>query len=235
MKIFYKITGIIRNWGLLVRSLIARTPDRVRHNVPYISQFANPGWAEMVLKDGQPLAKDMLWPDSGAQTIEEYEHWALSLCGMACASMVLAFFTTKTYRTIKLAKDATKAGVYTETDGEISSMQYRPFVKWIKKFDIKAVIYTKLTLRSIQTLLADGALIIASVNPNIRGFNTAPNAQVGGHLVLITGYNKIEKTITIQNPAGFENNQSQENHSIPFKEWTIYFAGLGISVQSTRR
>lgn len=230
MKIFYKITETFSNLTLLVRSLLTRTPERVRHSVPYISQFANPGWAEMVLKDRQPLRKDMMWPDSGAETIEEYERWALAACGMACASMLLAFYTKKTFKVIKLARDAMRAGVYTEADKEIFAMQYRPFTKWIKKFGIKATVHTKLSFSSIQTLLAGGSLIIASVNPNIRGFNTAPNTQVGGHLVLITGYNKVENTITFHNPSGFENNQSQVHHTISLKEWNIYFAGRGIAV-----
>lgn len=235
MKIFYKIIGIIRNLVLLVRSLMTRTPDRVRHSVPYISQFANPGWAEMVLKDGQELNKDILWPDSGAETMEEYERWALAACGMACTSMLLAFYTQKNFKVVKLARNAMQAGVYTETNGEISSMQYRPFTKWIKKFGITATIYTKLTFRSIQTLLANNSLIIASVNPNIRGFNTAPNTQVGGHLVLITGYNKTENTITFHNPSGFENNQSQAHHTVSLKEWNIYFTGRGIAVSYKKK
>jgi hypothetical protein len=231
MKVIYKTQQLLGNLVLLLRSLYSRTPDRVRHTVPYISQFANPAWAEMVLADNQPLNKDIMWPQSGANTIAEYEHWALSICGMACAAMAIAFYTGKTYKTIPLAKDATQAGVYTQTDGTISPMQFQPFVKWIRKFGLKGSVYTKLTVRSIQTLLADNALVIASVNPNIRGFNTAPNTQVGGHLVLVTGYNKKDNTITFHNPSGFENNNSQVNHTIPVKEWVIYFSGRGIAVR----
>jgi len=195
-----------------------------------VSQFANPGWAEMVLKDGQPLTKDILWPESGAKTVDEYASWALAACGMACASMAISFFNHKQYRVVQLARNAMKFGVYTEADGEISAMQYRPFVRWIAQFDITAVIYTKLTIKSIQHLLTKNELVVASVNPNIRGYNTAPNTQVGGHLVLVTGYNKTEKTITIQNPSGFENNQSQSNHHVSFKEWNIYATGRGIAI-----
>jgi hypothetical protein len=233
MKAFYKIKQIFNNWFLKVRSLIARTPDRVRHNVPYISQFANPSWAEMVIKDNQPITKDILWPDSGAKTIEEYERWALSTCGMACTAMLLAFFKKGTFQTIPLAWDAAKFRVYQkEADGSISSMQYQPYIKWIAKYNLRATIYTKLTFRSIRTLLSSGSLIIASVNPNIRDFNTAPATQIGGHLVLIVGYNKKDKTLTIHNPSGFENNETQINHTLPLKEWTIYFAGRGIAVKS---
>ena len=232
MKPFYKITRLIRNLSLLVHSLVSRSPERVRQSVPYKSQFANPAWAEMVIKDGQPLNKDILWPDSGAKTIEEYEHWALSACGMACASMIIAFFKKKDFKVIKLARDAMKSGVYTESDGKISEMNHRSFVTWIKKFNIKATIYSKLSLRSIHHLLSKNNLIIASVNPNIQGYNTVPNTQIGGHLVLVTGYNKAENTITIHNPSGFENNQSQVNHTVSVKEWNIYFTGHGIALRN---
>jgi len=233
MKVFYKIKQLLSNWVLKVRSLITRTPELVKNNVPYISQFANPAWAEMVIKDDQPLARDLMWEESGARSIKEYERWALATCGMACTAMILAFFNKGSFQTIPLARDAAKHGVYKkEADNSISSMHYQPYTKWIKKYDLAATTYTGLSFRSIRTLLSSGSLIIASVNPNIRGFNTAPATQVGGHLVLVTGYNKKDETITFHNPSGFENNQSQVNHTVPVKEWVIYFAGRGIAVKS---
>ncbi len=235
MKPFYKITQLLRNITLVGRSFFVRTPDRVRNSVPYVSQFANPAWAEMVLKDGQPLSKDMLWPESGAETIAEYEQWALNACGMACASMAISFFTKKDYPVVKLGRDALRAGVYTQEDDGISTMQYRPFTKWIAKFGITGKVYTKLTLRGLHTLLAQDALVIASVNPNIRGYNTVPNTQVGGHLILVTGYNKTDNTVTFHNPSGFENSQSQSYHTVPLKEWHIYFAGRAIAVSATKK
>jgi len=230
MKVIYKINQAIRNSVLAIRSLITRTPERVRHTVPYVSQFANPAWAEMVIKDDQPLSKDMLWPDSGAKTIEEYEEWALSACGMACASMLIAFYREKTFPVVTLARDARKSGVYTTDNGEISSMLYRPFVVWLRKFGVTGHVYTKLTFRSIKMLLASNSLIIVSVNPNIRQYNTAPATQIGGHLVLITGFNQTDRTITFHNPSGFENDQTQSNHTMPWREFEIYFAGRGIAV-----
>jgi len=232
MKIIYKIKQLLSNCLLLVRTFVSRTPERVRHTVPYVSQFGSPSWAEMVLKDDQPLARDLAWEDSGARSIKEYERWALTTCGMACTSMLLLFFKKGEFRTIPLARDAAKSGVYLKDGDGISSMQYQPYITWLKRFGLRATIYTKLTPRSIQTLLASGSLVIASVNPNIRDYNTAPAMQIGGHLVLIVGYNKKEKTLTLHNPSGFENNQTQENHTLPLKEFTIYFAGRGIGVRA---
>lgn len=233
MNLFRKLFSLVRNLPLLVLTFVFRSPDQVKHQVPYISQFANPAWAEMVIKSDQPLAKDMLWEESGAKTIEDYERWALTTCGMACTAMILRFFNKGDYKTISLAKDASNVGVYTKgEDGEISAMQYRPYTKWVKKFGVKAKIHHDLSFRSICYLLSQNQLLIASVNPNIRDYDTAPKTQVGGHLVLVTGYNKKDRMITIHNPSGFENNNTQVNHTLRVQDFYIYFAGRGIAVRS---
>lgn len=187
----------------------------------------------MVLKDNQPLSRDLQWEDSGARSIKEYERWALVTCGMACTAMALRFFGKGVWHTIPLARDAALARVYLKEGKGISGMQYRPYVTWIKQFDLQATIYTKLTFRSISYLLSKRKLLIASANPNIRGFDTAPKTQVGGHLILLTGYNKKEKTVTFHNPSGFENDETQSNHTLPYKEFMMYFAGQGISITTT--
>jgi len=204
----------------------------IRNSVPYVSQFANPSWAEMVLKDDQPIARDLLWEESGARSVKEYERWVLAICGMACTVMLLQHFKKGSFKTILLARDAAKLGVYHKDGDGISAMQYRPYTKWIRKYGIKASIHTNLTFRSICYLLSTNRLIIASVNPNLRDYNTAPKTQVGGHLILITGYNKKDKSVTFHNPSGFENNGTQSNHTMKWKEFIIYFAKRGISVRS---
>jgi hypothetical protein len=198
-----------------------------------VSQFANLSWAEMVLKDDQPIRKDLMWKESGARTIEEYERWVLSTCGMACTAMLLQFYKKGNFKTIPLARDAAKVGVYKKEGKDISAMQHRPYIKWIRKFHCRATIYTKLSFRSISYLLSKNSLIIASVNPNINDYETAPKTQRGGHLVLITGYNKKDKMITFHNPAGFENNQTQANHTLAMKDFDMYFSGKGIAIKNT--
>jgi hypothetical protein len=231
MKLLHKIKRLCNNLTLKVLALFARTPERLRHNVPYVSQFANSSWAEMVLKDNQPIARDLLWEKSGARSIKEYERWVLSICGIACTSMALQFYKKGEYQTIPLARDAARVGVYKKDGDGISSMQYVPYTKWIKKFNLRGTIYTKVSFKSLCYLLAKKRLFIASVNPNISSFTSAPATQVGGHLVLITGYNKKEETLTLHNPAGFENNQTQSNHTISLKEFKIYFSGQGIALK----
>jgi len=188
----------------------------------------------MVLKDNQPIERDLLWEESGARSVKEYKRWVLSICGMACTLMALQFYKKGTFKTIPLARDAAKVGVYKKDGDGISSMQYVPYVKWIRKFNLSATIYSRISFRSLCYLLSKQRLVIASVNPNIRGFSTAPSTQVGGHLILITGYNKKDKTVTFHNPSGFENSQTQSNHTVSLKEFTIYFSGQGIALKNRR-
>lgn len=232
MKLFHKIKHQFNNLILRIQTLLARTPERVRLNVPYVSQFANPSWAEMVLKDNQPIERDLQWEESGARSIKEYERWVLSICGMACTVMALHFYNKGSFKTILLARDAAKQGVYKKDGDGISSMQYVPFAKWIKKFHLRATIYTHISFRSLCYLLSKQRLVMVSVNPNISGFTSAPATQVGGHLVLITGYNKKDKTITFHNPSGFENDQTQSYHTVSVKEFKIYFSGQGIALKN---
>ena len=230
MKPFHKIKMLFNNLVLKVLALFTRTPDRVRLPVPYVSQFANPSWAEMVLKDNQPIARDLMWEESGARSVKEYERWVLSICGMACTLMALQYYKKGDFTIIPLARDASKIGVYKKEGNGISSMQYVPYTKWLKKFNLRGIIYTKLSFKSLCYLLSKQHLFIASVNPNISDFISAPATQVGGHLVLVTGYNKKEETVTFHNPSGFENNQTQSHHTVSSKEFMIYFSGRGIAI-----
>jgi len=231
MKLLHKIKRQYNNLALKIWSLLSRTPERVRLSVPYVSQFANPSWAEMVLKDNQPIDRDLMWEESGARSVTEYERWVLAICGMACTVMALQFFKKGEFKTIPLARDAAKVGVYKKDGGGISSMQYVPYVRWICKFNLRATIYSHISFKSLCYLLSKQRLVIVSVNPNISSFTSAPATQVGGHLVLVTGYNKKEETVTLHNPSGFENNQTQSNHTVSLKEFMLYFSGRGIALK----
>jgi hypothetical protein len=234
MKLLHKIKRQFNNLTLKMWSLLTRTPERMRLSVPYVSQFANPSWAEMVLKDNQPIDRDLMWEESGARSVKEYERWVLSICGMACTAMALQFYKKSVFKTILLARDAAKVGVYKKDGDGISSMQYVPYKKWIRKFNLKATIYSRISFKSLCYLLSRQRLVIVSVNPNISGFTSAPATQVGGHLILITGYNKKEETVTFHNPSGFENNQTQSNHTVSLKEFVLYFSGQGIALKDRR-
>ena len=103
---------------------------------------------------------------------------------------------------------------------------------WKKRYGVQGKIYTRLGVRGLQKLLSDGNVVIVSVNPNIREYETTSNEQRGGHLVLVTGYDKKENTLTLHNPSGFASQNTQENHTVPISKFLKYYAGRGIALSS---
>ena len=60
--------------------------------------------------------------------------------------------------------------------------------------------------------------MIVSVNPNIREYETASNDQRGRHLVLVTGYDKQQGTMTLHHSSEFKSQDTQEYQAIPVKK-----------------
>ena len=213
--------------------MIARSQtqkEQVDCNVPFVCQFSTPENAEPSLRRTLVPLKDNSWKQSGAVSQQRYSDWAFTMCGMASTAMILECFLNKRILPAILAEDALKHGVYNDNSDEISAMKYRQYVSWIKKYGLTAEIYTRLTIRGLEHSLAMGRLAIVSVSPNIRGFNTAPTKQKGGHLVVVTGYNLSNQTITINNPSGFTSTKTQQQHQLLITDFKKYYAGRGIVV-----
>lgn len=230
MKSLAKLYNLYDNGKLHILANTATLPPVIKNDVPFISQFASADWSEKVLRDGDSEESDPAWSDSGATSKKEYVLWVTTICGMACTVMALQFFTNKQYRTISIAKDAYGAGVYKPENEHISHMHYYEYAQWVTKYSIKATVYSRLHITGICYILFRGGLVMVSVNPNIRGYNTADPAKKGGHLVLVTGYNNIEQTITFHNPSGFVSNGSHSSHTLPMAQFQKFFAGRGIGL-----
>jgi uncharacterized protein YvpB len=151
---------------------------------------------------------------------------------MACTSMALLFFKRRNEGIVSLAKDAFRHSVYKLHGDGLSNMHYAEYVPWIRKYGLKATIYTRMNIQGLQYLLSKGTLVIVSVNPNIRGYITADPKQKGGHLVLVTGYDKKANTITFHNPSGFVRLGTQQNHTVPIPVFCQFFAGRGIALKN---
>lgn len=228
MKLVTKLAQELRNIRYNVRSRISRIKQSINFDVPYVCQFAQPEHAELSLKKQLKPANDPHWKNTGALSPERYADWAFTMCGMASAAMALKHMKGKAELPALLAEDALKHGVYLDEKGILSSMKYREFASWIKKYGIQADVYSKLSLRGIQYALSHNRLVMISVNPNIRGYDTAPRNQKGGHLVLVVGYDLSKKTIMINNPSGFTSTNTQVKHILTNAEFRKYYAGRGI-------
>lgn len=231
MRLLDKLKQETTNVSLKLAALTGKK-QTVVNDVGFVSQFTNPKWAEKILKDGEPKTSDPDWQQSGAESAEEYEKWVTTICGMACTAMALEYFGKGKHQTITMAKDALHHGVYQEHSGELSDMRYKEYVDWVSNFGISATLYSRLTISGIKHILSKGGLVIVSVNPNIRGYETAPKKQKGGHLVLVKGYNETDNTITIHNPSGFVSQNTHTNHTLTIDIFRMYFADRGISLYS---
>lgn len=211
-----------------IRARLTRIKPTAHYDVPYVCQFALPTSAETSLKKELRPVDDSAWKETGASSPERYAQWAFTMCGMASTAMALGYFNGIKVKPAELAEDALKHGVYLEDEQSISGMRYKQFTSWVKKFGIVAEMYSRLSVRGIQLALSLGHLAIVSVNPNIRGYETASRDQKGGHLVLVTGYNSNKGTISINNPSGFESTNTQLGHLLPISEFKKFYAGRGI-------
>jgi len=232
MKFLKKILmrGIqeIKNAVYSARATFGVSKQQVNNDVPYISQFAVPASAEATMKGELLPMDDPHWRESGALTPERYAMLASNICGMASAAMAIEFFKGGSPKPAALAEDALSAGVYQENKTGLTDMNYRKFAKWIQKFGLHADVYTRLNLRGIYHALSSGKLVMVSVNPNIRGYSLSREDQIGGHLVLVTGYDKTAHLVTINNPSGFLSTNSQKGHVLTNDQFLRYFAGRGI-------
>lgn len=209
----------------------ARVPKTIILDVPYVSQFARAEDAERILRKKLLLSKDPHWALSGAVSRKEYDSWARSICGMACASMIMNFYGISAKRPVELAKEAMTTGVYTyDKAGKVSDMQYRPFVEWLRQYDLWGAIHSRLSVQGLKAALADGKLSVVSVSPTINQPIVTYSGKKGGHLVVVTGYDDVTGELLINNPSGFASSGTQKGYRISERVFSRYFAGRGIVV-----
>jgi len=233
MKIYRRFIQELNNFIYAFKAYASRIKPKVEYNVPFVCQFAHSDHSELSLKKKLDPKDDKYWFETGAISPERYAEWAFTMCGMASAAMALSHFKNKDIKPVVLAEDALSHNVYhEEEDGTLSSMKYREFAEWIGKYNLKATVLSRLNVRGIQFALTNEKLVMISVNPDIREYETASQTQKGGHLVIVTGYNKDERTIIINNPSGFVSNNTQIGHTISLKVFNKYYAGRGIILDS---
>lgn len=121
---------------------------------------------------------------------------------MACLKMILATRHKTAPALVTLGKLAAHHGVYELHNNIVEGMFYKPFVPFVQQeFGLRARIKTPLHLFDILSALHRGYFVIASVSPAIRWLGTAP-PTVGGHLVLIVGYDMAGQQLFLHNPSG---------------------------------
>lgn len=200
-----------------------------RNEVPFFSQWETPDMTLPLLAEGPAaLHRDPLWRNSGAETVEDYAHWAVNVCGMACLKMILAA-RGEIHPTLELARACTRYGGYVvnAADGSIKGLIYAPFVTFVgERFGLAAETMTKIDVTTIPDILSKWRFFIASVHPSIRWPDREPPAK-GGHLVLVTAASP--EAIRFHNPSGHER-ESQANVMLPLAAFDRFFANRGVAI-----
>ena len=159
--------------------------------IPYASQWESPALAEQILAKTIEAQADPQWRRSGAASADEYAMWSWNGCGMACLKMILADQGIQV-PLVTLAKQCLAYGGYQEPLASSPGLFYKPFCQFVKKsYRLEAKAISALSLAEILHHTAQHHYVIASVNYEIRNPQSTPTKK-GGHLVLITGYDKVK-------------------------------------------
>ena len=197
--------------------------------VPYFSQWETPEMTLAVVAEGEAaLLNDPRWAQSGADTVEEYAHWAANLCGMACLKMILAS-RGALHPIMTLARAATDFGGYVvSADGaSIKGLIYAPFVRMVaERFGLKAEVVTGIEAAQLPVLLGRFPFFMASVHHSIRWPDSEPPSK-GGHLVLVTA--ATPDAVRFHNPSGHQRD-TQSDVVLPLADFGRFFANRGIAV-----
>lgn len=210
-------------------------PKALFEGMPYHSQFASPELVGSIVFGDMQARDDPRWAESGASSPEEYQRWAWNLCGMVCLKSVLEYTNTSGQEKslMELAKACVDRGAYTidSNTGEIRGLFYEPFVRYIRdEFGMNGRVAAPLSVEDMIGEIHEGNFVIASVHPTIRDLSPPP--RKGGHLVLVTGYDRTDETtpkLIYHDPAGLYG-ESQEYASAPVDTFNNYFAGRGVVI-----
>ncbi|EIC85441.1 hypothetical protein [Serratia sp. M24T3] len=195
--------------------------------IPYFSQWESPSSAPEILSGKKTLQEIENWPQSGAQTQEEYIEWANHVCGMCCLKMALAATTGEIVPILELTRRSLPYGAYVQEGDNIRGLIYAPFVEFLKQeLNIGGQVRVEMTAEDIAAELDKNHFFIASVHPGIRHPEIAP-PRTGGHLVLVTAVE--QETLTFHNPSG-HNEATQSYVKMPVSQFAQFFAGRGVAM-----
>lgn len=157
-----------------VKSL--KSGEYAAKDVPYQCQFASPELAKDILEKRVAAKDDPHWEVFGYTTREESEYWAWRQCGICCAKMALEHYGKKPGTVARLTAKGVELGGYnTKTD---EGWFYKPLAALLQSYRLAAEVAPYLSLEQLAKHVADGKLVIASVNPEIiRGDKNVTNTN----------------------------------------------------------
>lgn len=194
----------------------------------YFAQWQSPELVGPIIRKEISAQQDPQWASFGATTPQEYEFWSWRACGMACLKSILAEWHQLQPTMMILCEEVLSAGGYRfRPDGGLDGLTYQPFVEYLKRrWGIAASVLAPLSLPELRRHVAGGDVVLASVSPQIRRPNIAPQRR-GGHLVLV--HDLDPDGVIFNNPSG-DLPSNQQNAYASDGDFGRFFAGRGVLV-----
>lgn len=214
----------------------------VSFSVPYVSQFATPELARAFIYGERELETDPNWAVYGAQTPQEYAHWAVRSCGVVCVKMAVEGVTGRPSGTVI---EWVKAGL--DIDGYLVALRPertdRPVEKGWKHAALarllanagcQAELVTGLSVTDLATHIQADRLVIASVSSELGEHESITRRS--GHLVVAFGMEMDDggeiSGVIVHNPSG-RTAALRAGARIPVGRFAQAFSGRGIVVSAT--
>lgn len=212
----------------------------VSYSIPYICQFASPDLVADFVYDRFPLESDPRWAEYGAQSPEEYAHWAKRSCGVVCVKMAVEGITQQGSRSIMswVRQGLSLDGYLTEIRAD------RPVEKGWKHASLAELaqangcsskLVAELTIGGLAEHVRQDRLVIASVSSELG--EDGPITRSSGHLVVVYGMEVREggeiKGVRLHNPSG-RSPMLQAEALIPAARFVAAFSGRGITIGKPR-
>jgi len=204
--------------------------------IPYACQFASPELVWEFINKTRNLASDPRWAEYGADTPDEYRHWAMRSCGVVCVKMAVEGLAGIAPRPVM---DWVREGL--SIDGYLTEIRadrpvemgwkHAALAELARRHGLHAELASRLTLDDLDERLRADRLIIASVTSELG--EDAPITRQNGHLIVVYGA-ELDSSSQVQgvvahNPSG-RRPELQAGASIPAGRFMEGFSGRGIVI-----
>ena len=208
-------------------------------DVPYHCQFASADRVRDLINGDLALTDDPNWRDYGAESPEEYAHWALRSCGVVCVKMAVEAVRGEASGAVM---DWVREGL--SIDGYLTEIRpdrpdqrvekgwlHDALVQLAERHGVRASRTADLKLDDLAACMMADQLVIASVTSELG--DDVPITRSSGHLVVVTGVDLHDdgavRGVIVHNPSGREA-VYQAGVRIPAARFEAGFSGRGIVV-----
>jgi len=212
---------------------------RVSYHVPYTCQFATPDLVADFLFDGCPLQTDPNWAASGANSPDEYAHWAMRSCGVVAVKMVVEGLGGP----VRSVMDWVQAGL--ALDGYLTQLrEERPVeVGWkhsvlaglAQAYGLHAELLADVDLAAVAELIRADRCFLASVSSEVGEGTEAdtPITRRNGHIVVVHGLVYDDDAalthLLLHNSSG-RTPALRADARLPVARFAQAFSGRGIAI-----